>query len=57
MGESVAVGILLPAPTVTVATVVPVPVQPTPANRVYVTVPVTPVVGKPPVRVAEIVVD
>ncbi len=41
---------------VTVATVVPVPVHPEPVNLEYVTVPVTPVDGNPPTRVADRVV-
>jgi hypothetical protein len=50
-------GTLLLVPIVTVATVVPVPVQPDPMNLVYVTVPLTPVDGLPPVSVAETVVE
>ena len=41
------------APTVTVETTVPVPaVHPPFGKSVYVTVPVTPVDGKPPVKIA-----
>jgi hypothetical protein len=50
---SEAPGTLLPAPTVTVATTVAVPVQPEPANLLYVTEPVTPVDGNPPDKVAD----
>jgi len=42
---------------VTVATVVPVPVQPATANLVYVTEPVTPVDGNPPTNVEDTVVE
>jgi hypothetical protein len=42
---------------VSVATVDPLPVQPDTANLVYVTEPVTPVVGNPPTNVAETVVE
>ena len=46
-------GTLFAAPTVTVETTVPVPaVHKLFGNSVYVTVPVTPVDGKPPVRTA-----
>ena len=52
-----AVGTLLAAPTVTVAMRVTVPVQPMPANLLYVTLPVTPVDGNPPVNVADMVAE
>ncbi len=57
LGESLALGTALAAPIVTVATVTPVPVHPDPVNLVYVTVPVTPVDGNPPTRVADRVVE
>ena len=57
MGVSEADGTLLLAPMITVATTVPVPEHIVLANLVYVTVPVTPVDGNPPVNVADMVVD